>query len=98
MTTQVALRPISDHIVVRRADSIEATPGGIVLPDQAKDKPTRGKVVAVGSGPLLRDGSRAAMEIVEGDSVVFAAFSGTEVEIEGETFVVIRESEVLLVL
>ena len=74
------------------------TPGGIVLPDASKDKPARGRVVAVGSGKLLDDGSRVAMEVADGDTVVFSTYGGTDVDIDGETFVVLRESDVLFVI
>ena len=98
MSTNVIARPIADRIVVKREDVSDVTPGGIVLPDAAQDKPTRGRVVAVGSGRLLDDGSRVAMEVNEGDTVVFSAYGGTEVEIGGEAFIVLRESDVLFVI
>lgn len=98
MTTQTIVRPISDHLVVRREDAEEFSPGGVLIPEAAKEKPSRGKVVAVGSGQLMKDGTRAKMEVKEGDTVVFSTYQGTDVEIDGERMIVLRESDVLLVL
>lgn len=98
MSTTTIAKPIADRIVVKREAADEVTPGGIVLPDNAKDKPTRGRVVAVGSGRLLDDGTRCPMEVAEGDNVVFGAYGGTEVEIDGEELIVLRESDVLFVV
>lgn len=98
MTTKTRMRPIGDHIVVKPEDAEDTTPGGIVLPEAAKDKPTRGRVIAVGSGQLLRDGSRAKMEVEDGDTVVYSRYGGTEIEIEEQKYVVLREQDVLLVL
>lgn len=91
-------RPIADYVVVRRDEAEEVTPGGIVLPENAKGKPTKGRVVAVGSGKILPNGEKVDLEVKEGDSVVFQSYSGNEVELDGETFVVLRESDVMLVL
>lgn len=93
-----AMRPIADHIVVRRFESEDKSPGGIVLPDAAKERPMRGRVVAVGSGQLLRDGSRSDMEVAEGDTVMFNKHGGTEITIDDDEFVVLREQDVLMVL
>ena len=98
MATAVTAKPIGDRIIVKRAEANDVTPGGIVLPDAAKDRPSRGQVVAVGAGRLLDDGARSAMEVSEGDTVVFSTYGGTDVEIEGEDYVVLRESDVLFVM
>ena len=92
-----ATRPIADRIIVRPEHPEDVTPGGIVLPDAAQEGPTRGKVVAVGSGRMLESGSRVPMEVSEGDDVVFGAYGGVEIGIDGEQFVVLREAEVLYV-
>jgi len=93
----VTVRPTSDRIVVQRDEAAEITPGGIVIPGEARDKPVRGVVVAVGPGLLLADGERGPMEVCEGDRVVFGTYGGTEVEVEGDTLTVMRESEVLFI-
>jgi chaperonin GroES len=101
MTVQTAVRPTSDHVVVQRDVAEDVTPGGIVLPDDAKDKPARGKVIAVGPGRLdsvRSDGQRTPMEVTEGDTVFFKLYGGTELDIDGETVVVLRESDILLVM
>lgn len=94
----ISARPISDRIVVKRDKADDVTAGGIVLPENSKDKPTQGTVVAVGRGRMLPDGTVAEMEIQEGDSVMFGAYKGSEVEIDDEKFVVMHESDVMLVI
>lgn len=89
------LRPINDKIVVRREDAEAVTPGGIVIPDVAKEKPRRGKVLAVGSGRLLQDGTRAAFQVKEGDHVLFTNYAGNEVKVGGEQLLILSEDEVL---
>lgn len=95
---KVKINPLDDRIVVRQKDAEEITAGGIVLPDTAKEKPQRGIVVAVGPGKLLDSGERAEMDVEKGDEVFYGKYSGTEVEINGEEFVILRESDVLAVL
>lgn len=92
------IRPLEDRIVVKPSDPEERTPGGIVLPDTAKEKPQRGEVIAAGVGKLLDNGQRAEMLVKVGDSVLYGKYSGTEVELEGETYVILRESDVLGIL
>jgi len=92
------LVPLDDRVVVQRLEAEETTQGGIVLPDTAKEKPQKGKVVAVGPGRMLDDGSRAAPEVKEGDTVLFGKYAGTEVTIDGEEYVILKESEVLAVV
>ena len=91
------IRPTSDRIVVKRIPAEEATPGGIFLPTEARNTQPRGTVVAAGPGRLLEDGSRAEMEVKEGDVVVYNAYHVTEVNFGDERHVVMRESEVLFV-
>lgn len=92
------VRPIRDQIVVRRLEADEKTPGGIVLPDAAKERPQRGTVFAVGGGTFTQNGQRIPLEVKEGDEIVFGKFSGTTIEVEGEEFVVMREADVLAIV
>lgn len=93
--TKVALRPMDDRVVVKRLEAEEKTSGGIILPDAAKEKPQRGTVVAVGAGKLLDSGVRATPDVKVGDVVLFGKYSGTEVKVEGEEFLIMRESDIL---
>ncbi len=92
------LVPLADKLIVKRLDSEETTAGGIVLPDAAREKPAQGKVLSVGDGKLLPDGTRAPHEVAEGDRVVFSSYSGTEVTIDGEELLIMTESDVLAIL
>jgi chaperonin GroES len=91
----VKIRPLDERILVKQCEAEEKTAGGIVLPDTAKEKPQRGKVIATGPGKLLKNGKRGAMEIKKGDELFYGKYSGTEVEVNGEKFVILRESDVL---
>ena len=91
------LRPLHDRILVRRLDAAEQVKGGIIVPDTAKEKPQEGAVVAVGNGKLLENGKRLEMAIKEGDHILFGKYSGTEVKIEGEELLILREDDVLAV-
>ena len=90
--------PLGDKVVVRRLEAKEVTAGGIVLPDSAREKPQQGRVLAVGDGALLPDGRRAEQQVNEGDRVLFASFSGTEVAINDDNLLIMRESDILAVL
>ena len=92
------LTPLGDRVVVQPLGREETTKSGIVLPDTAKEKPQRGKVVATGPGKLLESGERGAMDVKVGDDVFYAKYSGTTVEINGDEFVILRESDVLAIL
>jgi len=92
------LRPLADRVIVKPSEAEEKTPSGIVLPDTAKEKPTKGKVVAVGPGKLDEKGRRMELSVREGDTVFYGKYSGTDVEIDGEKFVIHRESDLLGVL
>ncbi|GIX00033.1 MAG: 10 kDa chaperonin 2 [Pirellulaceae bacterium] len=96
--SKIKLQPLGDKIVVQREQSEEKTDGGIYLPDTAKDKPTRGTVVAVGEGRLLDNGNRAEMQVKVGDRVLFTSYAGETIEIGDEEYVLMGESEVLAVL
>lgn len=91
----VTLRPLDDRIVVRRLEAEEKTAGGIILPDAAKEKPQQGCVVAVGAGKLLDSGTRATPDVKVGDTVLFGKYSGTEVKVDGEDFLIMREGDIL---
>lgn len=94
------LRPLHDRIIVERVTEDEKTAGGLYIPETAKEKPQRGKVVAVGNGKVLEDGSIRALEVKEGDVVLFGKYSGTEVKIDnsGDTHLIMREDDVLAVI
>ncbi len=89
------LRPLDDRVVIKQSEAEEKTSGGIILPDTAKEKPQIGKIVAAGPGKLLDDGKRSKMSVKKNDEVLYAKYIGSEVEIDGEKFVVLRESDVL---
>ena len=91
----VKLQPLGDRVIVRPIEGEEVTKGGIVLPDTAKEKPQEGKVLAVGPGRLSEDGKRIAMDVKVGDVVLYVKYGGTEVKIEGEELMVLRESDIL---
>ena len=92
------IRPVGDRVVVTPAMKEEVTKSGIVIPDTAKEKPQQGTVIAVGSGRLLDNGDRAPMEIHEEDHVLYAKYGGTEFKLDGEEYLVLRESDILAIL
>ncbi len=89
------LRPLDDRIVIKQSEAEEKTTGGIILPDSAKEKPHIGKVIAIGPGKLLDDGKRAKMSVKKNDKVIYAKYIGSEVEIDNEQYVILKESDVL---
>jgi len=91
----VKLQPLGDRLVVKPIEREEVSRGGIVLPDTAKEKPQEGEVMAVGPGRLSEDGKRIAMEVKVGDVVIYAKYGGTEIKIEDEELVILRESDIL---
>jgi chaperonin GroES len=91
-------RPLHDRVLAQRIEEGEEKIGGIVIPDTAKEKPQKAKVVAVGEGKVLKDGKRAALDVKAGDEVLVGKWSGTEVKIDGEEYLVLREDEILAVL
>jgi len=92
---KLRLRPLDDRIVIKQSEAEEKTTGGIILPDSAKEKPQIGKVIAVGPGKLLDDGKRAKMSVKKNDKVIYAKYIGSEIEIDNEQYVILRESDVL---
>jgi chaperonin GroES len=91
----VKLQPLADRLVVKPIEKEEVTKGGIVIPDTAKERPQEGEVIAVGPGRLSEDGKRIAMEVKVGDRVIYAKYGGTEIKIEDEELVILRESDIL---
>jgi len=89
------LKPLQDRILVQRVEEEKTTKGGIIIPDTAKEKPAEGKVVAVGNGKVGEDGKRVALEVKKGDRILFGKYSGTEVKISGEDYLILREDDVL---
>ena len=89
------LKPLGDRLIVKPIEEEETTASGIVLPDTAKEKPQKGKVIAVGDGPVGENGSRRALDVAEGDEVLYSKYGGTEVTVEGDELLVLRESDVL---
>ena len=89
------LRPLQDRILVQRVKEEETTKGGIIIPDTAKEKPAEGKIVSVGKGKLDENGKRIAPEVKKGDRILFGKYSGTEVKIEGNEYLIMREEDVL---
>jgi len=92
------IRPLQDRILVKRVEEESKTKGGIIIPDSAKEKPAEGKIVAVGNSKVGDDGKRVALDVKKGDSVLFGKYSGTEVKIEGEEYLIMREDDVLGVI
>ena len=91
----VELVPLDDRVVVERLEAEETTAGGIVIPDTAKEKPQKGKVLAVGDGKLDDNGQRVPLDVAEGDEVLYSKYGGTEIKVDGEELLVLRESDVL---
>ncbi len=89
------LKPLDDRIVIKQSDAEEMTVGGIILPDAAQEKPQTGKVVAIGPGKLLDDGKRAKMSVKKKDKVIYGKYVGSDIEIDREKYVILRESDVL---
>ncbi|MCK6484660.1 MAG: co-chaperone GroES [Phycisphaerae bacterium] len=92
------LRPLDDRVIVEQSEAEEKTAGGIVLPDTAKEKPTRGTVMAVGPGKLLDTGNRAPMSVKVGNNVLYGKYAGTEVDVSGKKYYVLRETDILAIV
>ncbi|MBN1591363.1 MAG: co-chaperone GroES [Pirellulales bacterium] len=97
-TATVKIEPLGDRVVVEREDSEAVTSGGIVLPDSAQDKPSRGKIVSVGNGPLLDDGTRGKMQVKRGDRVLFSSYAGEEFKLGDRELLLMREEDILAVI
>jgi len=92
------LRPLGDKVLVKRVEAESKTKSGIVLPDTAKEKPKRGKIVSVGEGKRLEDGTRAAPSVKKGEEVIFASYAGTEIKLDGEELIIMAEDDILAVV
>ena len=92
------VRPLHDRVLVKRVEENEVVKGGIIIPDTAKEKPMEGEVIAVGSGKVMDDGKRAAMDVKAGDRILFGKYSGTEIKIDEQDYLIMREDEILAIL
>ena len=92
------VRPLHDRLLVRRIEEKEQVKGGIIIPDTAKEKPQEGEVIAVGNGKVLDNGTKVPMDVKVGDKILFGKYSGSDIKIDGEEFLILREDEVLAVL
>jgi chaperonin GroES len=92
------VRPLHDRLVVRRIEEKETAKGGIIIPDTAKEKPQEGEVIAAGNGKVLENGTKVALDVKVGDKILFGKYSGTDIRIDGEDVLILREDEVLAVL
>jgi chaperonin GroES len=92
------IRPLHDRVLVRRMEEGEQSRGGIIIPDTAKEKPQQAEVVAVGAGKLLETGERAAMDVKPGQRILFGKYSGSEIKVDGQEYLILREDEILCVL
>jgi chaperonin GroES len=93
--TSVKIRPLHDRVIVSRIEEGEQKVGGIIIPDSAKEKPQQGKVIAVGKGKVEKDGKVTPLDVKEGDTVLFGKYSGQEISMDGETYLIMREEEIL---
>jgi chaperonin GroES len=89
------IRPLHDRLIVKRFEEEERTKGGIIIPDNAKEKPQQGEVIAVGNGKVLDDGKKAPLEVRKGDRVLFGKYSGTEIKIDGVEYLMMKEDDIL---
>lgn len=92
------LKPLNDRIVVKRVEEEEKTAGGIIIPDTAKEKPIQGEVLAVGMGKIMEDGSRRPLDLKAGDRVLFGKYAGTDIKIDGQELLIMREDDILAVI
>ncbi|HML74243.1 MAG: co-chaperone GroES [Sedimentisphaerales bacterium] len=92
------IRPLADKVIVQRIEAESKTAGGIVLPDSAKEKPQRGKIIAVGEGKLLDNGKRGEMSVKKGQEVLFTSYAGTEVKIDGKEYLIMDESDIMAIV
>jgi chaperonin GroES len=92
------IRPLADKVLVERIEAEAKTAGGIVLPDNAKEKPKRGVIVAAGKGKVLEDGTRQSLQVKKGDEVLFTSYAGTDVKVDGDEFLIMDESDIMAVI
>jgi len=96
--TMAKVRPLHDRLLVKRIEEKETIKGGIIIPDTAKEKPQEGEVIAVGNGKILENGTKLALDVKAGDKILFGKYSGTEIKIDGQEYLILREDEVLAVI
>lgn len=92
------VKPLYDRILVKRLETVEKTKGGIIIPDSAKEKPQEGEIMALGKGKLLEDGSIRPLDVKVGDKVLFSKYGGTDINIEGEDYLILREEDILAIV
>jgi chaperonin GroES len=92
------VRPLHDRLLVKRIEETETVKGGIIIPDTAKEKPQEGEVIAIGNGKVLDNGTKVALDVKAGDKILFGKYSGTDIKIDGEEYLILREDEVLAVV
>ncbi|MFH0786374.1 MAG: co-chaperone GroES [Pseudomonadota bacterium] len=92
------IRPLHDRVIVQRIEEEEKTKGGIIIPDTAKEKPQEGKVIAVGAGKILDNGTKVSLDVKVGDKILFGKYAGTEIKIEGDEYLMMREDDILGVI
>lgn len=97
-TKKSTIRPLGDRILLQRVEAEEKTAGGILLPESAKEKPKEGKIIAVGDGRMLDNGERSSFSVKVGDRVLFSSYAGTEVKVDGDEFLIMREDDILGVI
>jgi len=97
-TKELKIRPLGEKVLIKRLEAEEKTKGGIVLPDTAKEKPQKGKVLALGEGRMLKDGTRVDFQVKVGQTVLFTSYAGTEIKIDGEEYLVMDESDILAII
>jgi chaperonin GroES len=98
VASEMKVRPLHDRLLVRRIEEKEQVKGGIIIPDTAKEKPQEGEVIAVGNGKVLDNGTKLPMDVKAGDKILFGKYSGSDIKIDGEEYLILREDEVLAVL
>jgi chaperonin GroES len=96
--SKMKVRPLHDRVLIKRIEEKETVKGGIIIPDSAKEKPQEGLVVAVGNGKILDNGTKVSLDVKEGDHILFGKYSGSDIKIEGEEYLILREDEVLGIL
>ena len=92
------IRPLQDRLIVKRVEKNETTKSGLIIPDTAKEKPQEGEVIAVGNGKILENGTKISLDVKAGDKILFGKYSGTDIKIDGEEYLILREDEVLAVI
>jgi chaperonin GroES len=97
-TKMAKVRPLHDRLLVKRIEEKETVKGGIIIPDTAKEKPQEGEVIAVGNGKILENGTKIALDVKAGDKILFGKYSGTEIKVDGQEYLILREDEVLAVI